>query len=172
MSDEGRMTCQVCARAIKVRPSAQHQGADVIAHHGFQRPGYGYQTDLCMGARELPFEVSRDVLGVVVSMLEDRGADLLLSILETNAERRPVTITYHERRARQFGRFETSDQVTRATFEAWRAKHETAARMLSLHTFDDAKARQVRMLEIECERTAREKERQQARYDGWKEPKG
>lgn len=49
-------TCQICARAI-------HAGTGMIAHHGYERPGRGWQTASCMGARELPFEVSRDALG-------------------------------------------------------------------------------------------------------------
>lgn len=48
--------CQICGRDIGI-------GAGVIAHHGYQRPKwYGGQTRSCEGARELPYEVSCDVL--------------------------------------------------------------------------------------------------------------
>lgn len=49
-------TCQICGRPI-------HAATGFIAHHGYTRPGHGWQTDSCDGAREMPFEVSRDALG-------------------------------------------------------------------------------------------------------------
>lgn len=48
-------TCQICARPI-------HAANGIIAHHGYERPQYGWQTDSCFGARCEPFEVSRDEL--------------------------------------------------------------------------------------------------------------
>ena len=56
-------TCQVCGRAI-----CHAQG--LIAHHGYERPLHGYQTDSCDGARELPFEQSRDALGAHIEKLK------------------------------------------------------------------------------------------------------
>lgn len=53
-------TCQICARAIKANTG-------IIAHHGYQRPQYqGWQTASCDGARQLPYEVSRDYIPVVI----------------------------------------------------------------------------------------------------------
>ena len=52
-------TCQICGRAILAKTG-------LIAHHGYQRPdGRGYQTASCPGARELPYEVSRDFIPTV-----------------------------------------------------------------------------------------------------------
>lgn len=48
-------TCQICARAIKSK-------SGLIAHHGYQRPGQGWQTASCMGARFRPYEVACDAL--------------------------------------------------------------------------------------------------------------
>lgn len=48
-------TCQICGRAILANTG-------FIANHGYTRPGQGWQTASCMGAQELPFEVSSDVL--------------------------------------------------------------------------------------------------------------
>ncbi len=48
-------TCQVCGRAIKA-------STGVLAHHGYQRPGDGWQTRSCAGARSLPYELSCDAL--------------------------------------------------------------------------------------------------------------
>ena len=38
-------TCQICGRAIKA-------SSGLIAHHGYERPGWGYQTTSCLGARK------------------------------------------------------------------------------------------------------------------------
>ena len=51
--------CQICARDIKAKNG-------LIAHHGYQRPGYGWQTESCMGARFEPYEVSRDRIPAVL----------------------------------------------------------------------------------------------------------
>lgn len=50
-----RMTCQVCGRAIL-------SNTGMVAHHGYERPGMGFQTDSCDGARHLPIEASTKVL--------------------------------------------------------------------------------------------------------------
>ena len=48
-------TCQICAREIKANTG-------VIAHHGYRRPGGGWQTASCAGARFLPYEKACDRL--------------------------------------------------------------------------------------------------------------
>lgn len=48
-------TCQICARPIEANTG-------VIAHHGYKRPGNGWQTASCFGARRLPYEVSCDAI--------------------------------------------------------------------------------------------------------------
>ena len=47
--------CQICGRAIKANTG-------LIAHHGYRRPGQGWQTSSCMGARFRPYEVACDAL--------------------------------------------------------------------------------------------------------------
>lgn len=51
--------CQICEREIKANTG-------LIAHHGYQRPGWGEQTSSCYGARNLPYEVSRDAIPPVL----------------------------------------------------------------------------------------------------------
>lgn len=48
-------SCQICGRPIKAKTG-------VIAHHGYKRPGNGWQTSSCMGARHLPYEKSCDLI--------------------------------------------------------------------------------------------------------------
>lgn len=57
------MTCQCCGRGIFAQTGT-------IAHHGYERPGTGWQTASCMGAKHLPFEVSRDRLGDLIERLK------------------------------------------------------------------------------------------------------
>lgn len=51
--------CQICARDIKANTGT-------IAHHGYQRPGNGWQTSSCLGAKYLPYEESRDRIPAVL----------------------------------------------------------------------------------------------------------
>lgn len=68
-----RGTCQLCGREIG-------NATGVIAHHGYERPGHGWQTHSCEGARFPSFEVSRDRLGWWIEelgkMLDERRARL------------------------------------------------------------------------------------------------
>lgn len=52
-------TCQICGRPILANTG-------LIAHHGYQRPGDGYQTKSCMGAKYLPYEVSCNRIQVAI----------------------------------------------------------------------------------------------------------
>lgn len=56
-------TCQICARPIKAK-------SGFIAHHGYTRPGYGWQTASCFGAQYKPYEVSRDAIKLCISSYE------------------------------------------------------------------------------------------------------
>ncbi len=60
-----KTTCQICGRAIK-------SAKGLIAHHGYQRPGGGWQTGSCYGARHLPYEVSCDLLPLAIRAVEAR----------------------------------------------------------------------------------------------------
>jgi hypothetical protein len=86
---ETRATCQVCGRQIKA-------ASGLIAHHGYNRPGYGWQTASCPGARYLPYEQSCDRLKEIiedikrfVSREQEAQADFLANP--------PTSITVYER---------------------------------------------------------------------------
>jgi len=81
--------CQICAREIKANTGT-------IAHHGYQRPGNGWQTASCMGAKYLPYEQSRDRIPAVIEAYKgirqnnlDRAEELM-----TNP---PATLTRYAR---------------------------------------------------------------------------
>lgn len=56
-------SCQICGRAILAKTGR-------IAHHGYKRPGNGWQTSSCYGARHLPYEVARDAIQAAISQCE------------------------------------------------------------------------------------------------------
>lgn len=80
-------TCQCCARPIFAETGT-------IAHHGYERPGWGYQTASCMGAKFLPFEVSRDRLGDLIVMLKDRRDSAIAARAAAEAEEHPIRREY------------------------------------------------------------------------------
>lgn len=69
----GKYHCQYCERAQEVVPTAKGKQL-VIAHHGYQRPGGGYQTSSCICARELPYEVSCAALPPIIEGFKNQKA--------------------------------------------------------------------------------------------------
>lgn len=55
-------TCQICGRSILANTG-------LISHHGYKRPGGGWQTKSCAGARHLPYEQSCDLIPVIVGKI-------------------------------------------------------------------------------------------------------
>ena len=57
-------TCQICGRQIKLVNGK-------IARHGWKEPRFSlWQTASCSGTKQLPYEVSRDFLPVVIKTVE------------------------------------------------------------------------------------------------------
>jgi hypothetical protein len=78
--------CQICAREIKAKKG-------YIAHHGYTRPGHGWQTRSCAGAQHLPYEVSRDAIPLVITGLEN-FRDLTKSRIHEWETNQPATIEW------------------------------------------------------------------------------
>ncbi|CAN7782414.1 hypothetical protein LJR175_008215 [Variovorax sp. LjRoot175] len=55
--DQLRMTCGCCTRAIAVLGGTP---TGTMAHHGYERPGHGWQTASCPGVRFMPLETTDD----------------------------------------------------------------------------------------------------------------
>lgn len=68
-------TCQICARRIEMV-------GGLVAHHGYTRPGAGYQTDSCPGARELPYELSCDLIPPVILNYHARAVQLRIHAID------------------------------------------------------------------------------------------
>lgn len=61
--------CQICNREIGTRTGT-------IAHHGYTRPGMGWQTESCMGAKHLPYELSCDRIAAAIESAEGYKSNL------------------------------------------------------------------------------------------------
>lgn len=109
-----RMTCQCCGRDIQ-------SNTGTVAHHGYQRPGDGYQTASCMGAKYLPIEADYSVLVRYIDGLKAGLVSMIDHRDEIANETVPVRFSYTVYVKRQgYGYSEKqtiTGTVTRDTFE-------------------------------------------------------
>lgn len=163
--DAKAMTCQCCARKILAETG-------VIAHHGYERPaGWGYQTASCEGAKELPFEVSRDALLRMLQRMEAYAENLSLHHVRVGVETADIPFGYTDisKKVRSWDRgIKTTIQVNRTNFDAKIAEiAPLRGPHVSTPSFAELKAAALHDLAREIEMMNREIERQQARYDAW-----
>ena len=81
--------CQLCEREIKF--GAARSGVELIAHHGYQRPGQGWQTASCRGARHRPYETGVDQIPREVAIIKQFIANQE-SFIETLQAKPPETL--------------------------------------------------------------------------------
>lgn len=155
--EAAQMTCQCCGGLFLAN-------LGTMAHHGYRRPGDGWQTASCSGAKELPFEVSREALGALIEYRKDWLKDAVFVRNEIEAERIPVTVHHRDETAPSEYLARKSVNVTRETFAAVNAE-----RSLDLHDFDTVKVDDIRHRDGQINATVAEIRAQQARYDGWKQ---
>lgn len=160
-------TCQICERAILAETG-------LIAHHGYERPGDGWQTASCFGARALPFEASRDKLGVYVESLKAAWLRHRDEARDLEAETRPARFYWEVKdpRGSHLRPISHHADVTRATFEAFLADHADALAYATRYgrqrpTFESVKAECVADATRKREFFYKEHKRQKARFDGW-----
>jgi hypothetical protein len=157
------MTCQCCARDILAERGE-------IAHHGYQRPGSGYQTASCEGALTDPFEVSRAALGTMLSRMRDYVVHRKTHLIKIEREMGDLNWTYTDRTLRS----RTSDgevtvQVNRATFPAIFEEAKPRFHYNHTTTFDEIKGAAIREVKVDIKMTQQSIDIHTARYDGWKQ---
>lgn len=162
---QATMTCQCCGRKHLANKG-------VIAHHGFERPGSGWQTASCYGARHLPFEVSRDALGDMITALHIRKARMIEIRGQAEREEFALSLYYtdYSVKANAYGkRPEVRIEVTRDTFAAVKAAHADGFRRSIHHTsFESVKEDDLSDRARDIKRIGEDIIQCQARYDGWK----
>lgn len=165
---EQRMTCQCCGRKYLAK-------VGTVAHHGYQRPGDGWQTASCGGAKYLPFEVSRVRLGEVIVSLKAQRDGMIECRNKVNAETAPIGRTVDDtskpkvwdslRHRNVYPTITLS--VTRENFDALKAEHSRDFTSYSIYTFDVLKELDLSRRGYEIQSIAEYIEESQARYDGW-----
>jgi len=164
--DAKAKTCQICGRGILAETGR-------IAHHGYERPGMGWQTASCEGALELPFEVTRDVLGDHLIRVRQRLAETKVVLANTQAETVAIIWTYEDVTQRKNAwspKVEKFASVTRETFDAVAEETKPLRSQFDRTTFDSLKTSKIARLEQEIRSTTSYIARQQARYDAWAGP--
>lgn len=169
------MTCQCCGRAILANKG-------LIAHHGYERPGTGWQTSSCMGARYLPFQVNRDRLGDMIEVIKSMIADGEKHLAKVQAEKIGPLFTYRvydrnrnvpswERR-----REKKTVRVTRAWFCTDPYDYDVEGvhgpflnRVDPYTTFDRLKEQEINAVEYRLKNMREHLAESQKRYDGWKQ---
>lgn len=157
------MHCQICERDILA-------DGGLVAHHGYERPGDGWQTSSCMGARHLPIEVNRDVLGTYCGSL--------LDAMERNKKQRedlesgnvPPSYVWLERHKATGRDIEHSHVVTVESFQSVVEALPAAAWAIRSPrpTFESTLALRIKEAEHREKYFRGEYRRQKARYDAWR----
>jgi hypothetical protein len=156
--DADRMVCQCCGRKILANMGS-------IAHHGYERPGYGWQSASCSGAKELPFEASRDALGKMIVVLKGMQKRMKKARKDCADEASPIRrewrIGWHKDAEK--GEFEFS----RANFDS--AEGQKAKSAIGHYgDFDDLLKIELANRDSALRSIASDIKMHQARYDGWK----
>jgi hypothetical protein len=151
-------TCQICGRPILAETG-------VIAHHGYQRPGMGWQTSSCFGARHLPFEVSRDALGEYITIIQQQLSSLFATHTSVTNDEANIRVTYRDK---QFDK--KSFWASISNYAAQAAEHAANARFgrLDYSTYAEAKAAHLDGITRRIKDTAQHLKDQQARFDAWR----
>lgn len=174
-------TCQCCWRQIFAETGT-------IAHHGYQRPGWGYQTASCMGAKHAPLEFSRNRLGDLIKVLEQHEVDQVEHRRKLDAEEiaiKRIYTNYNGKRVQdRKGRSVHPTVVlafTRANFEQlvdentgprgsdklWNEYDATYS--IKARGFDDIKTRELAHLDDKLKGLREHLAECRARFDGWKQ---
>lgn len=158
------MTCQCCGMKYRANTG-------LIAHHGYERPGNGWQTASCFGARHLPFEVSRDRLGEMIEHLKTFRRGLRLSLTEAEKEMYPLPLEYpdYSVKADRFGKRPViAFHVTRKNFDNKKIEHAEGFRRSIKHkTFDSVKFNDIEHRKAQIKSVTRDINASQKRYDNW-----
>lgn len=159
-------TCQICGRPILAERGK-------IAHHGYQRPGEGWQTASCYGAMELPFEVSRDCLGSYIKLLVAQVERTNAELASVANEEIAIWVNYGTGKYQGRQEIKGSFLAKRETYDASRDQHRPLAYHWSTipTTFDEVRARELKQLKRRLEDEEAYLVGQQVRYNDWKPAK-
>jgi len=169
------MTCQCCERQI-------YANTGTIAHHGYERPGHGWQTSSCFGAKRLPFEVDRAALGEMIVFLRHRLKDQRAHRKAIADEMQPIVfgyavqfigpVRYYNFAAPSWSREKWPTvqlwfDVTRESFDEFKAGVGSGSTYGD--DYEDYKAKHVAHLDRQIADLVKHIAYEQGRFDGWKQ---
>lgn len=108
-------TCPCCFRQIAVQNGR-------MVHHGYRRPGSGWQTSSCLGVRFPPLEVSLEGLEHLISSYEHQLKQLQTT-LDENARQQKTPL---HGVVQHFNHLKSEIQLLRTTLEKWKERHASA----------------------------------------------
>lgn len=162
---QAAMTCQCCFNKILANKGK-------IAHHGYQRPGEGWQTASCFGARELPFEVDRERLGELIVALKNHLKSLKETLIKLQNEEVAFSKDFYDRAKSKlnFGSkpVYTTLHFTRETFNQVMKDNEVLTRNCFCN-FDDVKASTIISQETRIKHITIDIKNCEKRYAEWKQ---
>lgn len=150
-----RATCQCCGGDVALTKG------DRTAHHGYTRPGYGWQTESCMGARALPYELGHDQLDLWIEALEAHEAkrvELREKLLAGDVTTLPI-------RTRQGGKTVFVD-ITEAEANAT-PSHQLAIYAYGKTNWQVLIERAIGQVESELRHVRRDLQEQRERRESW-----
>lgn len=156
-----KTTCQICARDIKANTG-------IIAHHGYLRPGTGWQTASCDGAKHLPYEVSRDFIPVVIKRYKLHAINQE-SLADDMLRNPAVIITRIKRHAYSGKQYDTEDFTKPAGFDPYVAVN-SGARAYSYSTYENEFVKQYNAHRANVKEIEAAIIFLQDRYDAWVVP--
>jgi hypothetical protein len=161
-----RMTCQCCGRKILAKTGS-------IAHHGYERPGHGWQTSSCFGAKRLPWEVDRAAVADLIGFLKSNLKNQIAARKAVADETSPVTHHYSVYDRFTGERSGKTLEFTRATFDELKTTlHAGLVRGDGYYenkTFDQCKERDLAGRDNHIKKTKADIVEFTKRYDGWKQ---
>lgn len=168
--DAKAMTCQICARPILANTGA-------IAHHGYERPGDGFQTASCWGARKAPYEESCSDLVTEIESSKERLASKIKMRDKIASEEIAIHVMKESESLQERGRMR-SFILNRQNFDEIREANKSFFRYYSISSFDNLKERELASMDYSIKRTRGYIDWQEGRLAKWKqthrwiEPKG
>ena len=154
-------TCQFCGREIKAK-------LGTIALHGYRRPGQGWQTGSCWGAKHRPYEVACDQLTIYVASLAKSVEVLRERIAKPITELR-LTIAREKRVESHEDREARMRTVTAENFDNLRMEYPIFA-CINGYSWGACVARYVDKLSAQLRAAEREYAEQAKRLADWKPP--
>lgn len=155
------MTCQCCGKGFLANTGT-------MAHHGYQRPGQGWQTASCPGAKFLPFEASSARLALLIEELGAWKARQIEYAARLEAETESVSLSYRVGKSWEKQRLVTFE-LTRETFEAKKAEHAGYFRSRP-YGFEFFKAEAIQSVQSQIKGVEMEIAAQQERLAAWPGP--